>query len=77
MNKDDKVENFKQLLRLRTLFKAVSQLSWNINQLERRYPVDALTDDEVNSLKDAYAGYTDELKAIVDDLGDEIDDKKP
>ena len=72
MNKDDSINNFQRLLRLRTIFKQVSQLSWNISQLEKRYPLESLNEQEANDLITAYQGYAKQLSKANDELKDEL-----
>lgn len=74
MNKDA-VKNFQKLLRLRTIFKQVSQLSWNVTQLEKRYPLDSLTDQEANDLITAYQEYSELLKKADDELKGELNER--
>jgi hypothetical protein len=65
MNCDDRLNCFYKLLQLRTAFKTLSQISWNISSLERRFHIDALSDKDVISLAAAYRQYIHELKEIV------------
>ena len=76
MNSADKLINFRKLLKLRSLFKSVNQLSWNISHFEKRYPVEALTDSEITELIKVYDEYADELRRVVVELNIETDDKK-
>ena len=69
----NKVERFKKLLKLRTIFKQVSQLSWNISTLEKRYPFNTLDDEEVVGLLDSYKEYAKDVKKLNDELEDELD----
>jgi hypothetical protein len=73
---NDAVKNFQKLLRLRTIFKQVSQLSWNVTQLEKRYPLDSLTDEEASSLISAYQEYASLLTKADDELRGELDGKQ-
>lgn len=75
MNKDDSINNFQRLLRLRTIFKQVSQLSWNITQLEKRYPLESLNEQEANDLITAYQQYAKQLSKADDELNDELKEK--
>ena len=76
MNKDDSINNFQRLLRLRTIFKQVSQLSWNITQLEKRYPLESLNEQEANDLITAYQQYAKQLSKADDELKDELYEKE-
>ena len=70
------VATFQKILKLRTILKSLTQLSWNISQLEKRYPIDALNDEEVQGLYKAYSEYAVWLKEINDELGDELNEDK-
>lgn len=72
----NKVERFKKLLKLRTIFKQVSQLSWNISALEKRYPFNTLDDEEIAGLFDSYKEYAKDVKKLNDELEDELDGEK-
>ena len=48
------VEKFRRLLKIRTAFKLVSQISWNVTTLERRFPVDVATNEEIDGLLKSY-----------------------
>ena len=70
------VATFQKILKLRTILKSLTQLSWNISQLEKRYPIDALNNEEVKGLYKAYSEYAVWLKEINDELGDELNEDK-
>ena len=70
------VDTFQKILKLRTILKSLTQLSWNISQLEKRYPIDALNNEEVKGLYKAYSEYAVWLKEINDELGDELNEDK-
>ncbi len=76
MNNDDSIKNFQHLLRLRTIFKQVSQLSWNITQLEKRYPLESLDGTEANDLITAYQQYAQQLARANDELRSELYEKE-
>lgn len=62
--KTNEVSLFNKVLEMRGLLRKISQISWNLNQLEKRYPLDALTDGELKSLYEAYSDYIAEVKSI-------------
>ena len=62
------INQFQKLLKIRAAFKAVSQLSWSVSQLEKHYPLDMLSEDGIQQLLLAYVGFSKELKAIGDEL---------
>jgi len=73
MNDSKNINHFQELLKLRSLFKSVSQLSWNIAQIEKRYPIDSLSEQEVKQLLSAYENFSGELKKIDDELEKELE----
>lgn len=73
MNNGDSIKNFQKLLRLRTIFKQVSQLSWNITQLEKRYPLESLSEKEAENLIVAYQQYVQQLSRANNELKEEND----
>lgn len=68
------INKFQKLLRLRTLFKNVSQLSWNVTTLEKRYPMDSLSEQETTDLIEAYREYSFLLNKANDELLDELNE---
>jgi hypothetical protein len=59
---------FNFLLNIRARFKRVSQISWNINQLEKRYPVETIRDDEIPILIEAYKSQLELLAPAVKEI---------
>jgi len=76
MNKENEVEKFKRLLKLRTIFKQINQISWNITSLEKRYPLDAISNDEIDGLLQSYKEYAQDVKRLNDELKGELDGKR-
>lgn len=64
----NQMNRFQQTLRLRTLFKELSQISWSVTQMERRYPFEALSDEEMNELCQAYLSYGGQLQKLADEV---------
>lgn len=62
------VDIFQNVLKYRTFFKLVSQVSWDIAQLEKRHPLEAANNDELNSIAKAYEEYHKMLKGAVDTI---------
>ena len=75
MNKSESVPLFQKLLQVRASFKSISQLSWSIAQLEKRYPLDTLPEEEIAGLLKAYQAFAKELNEINDELKREISDE--
>jgi len=72
MMNNDEIKSFQKLLRVRTIFKQIGQLSWNISKLEQRFPVDSLTSKEIKSLANSYKEYFLSIQNIYDELKDEF-----
>jgi len=70
----NKVDRFRRLLKLRTIFKQINQLSWNITSLEKRYPFKTINDVEVESLLESYLEYAREVKKLNDKLKEEVNE---
>ena len=70
------INQFQKLLKLRSAFKAVSQLSWSVTQFEKRFPLEVSSDKEIEQLLGAYIEFAKNLKAISDELEEEIDEGK-
>lgn len=74
MNKVNEVDRFKKLLKLRTIFKQINQLSWNITALEKRYPLETITNTEIDGLLNSYVEYADDVKKLNDELEGELNE---
>lgn len=70
-NKMNHIEAYSNILRIRSKFKRLQQLSWNINKLEQAYSIDNLEAKELELLYDTYISLIRELNLIYDELKDE------
>lgn len=68
MKKMNRIEIYTKILNIRTIFKRLTQLSWNISKLEERFRLDDLTDEELSILLDTYLSYSTEINLIKDEL---------
>ena len=75
MNKSESVPLFQKLLQVRASFKSISQLSWSIAQLEKRYPLDTLPEKEIVGLLKAYQSFAEELNKVNDELKKEFNNE--
>lgn len=71
------IEIYSKILQVRTIFKKLQQLSWNISKLEQRYNIDEMSDQDLSSLLEAYSSYIPSIKIICDELKDEKPNNKP
>lgn len=65
------IQAYSNILRIRSKFKRLQQLSWNINKLEQAYQIDNLGAEELELLYDTYVSLIKELNIIYDELKDE------
>lgn len=70
-NKMNHIEAYSNILRIRSKFKRLQQLSWNINKLEQAYQIENLDPKELELLYDTYVSLIRELNLIYDELKDE------
>lgn len=70
------IQTYTNLLRLRNAMKRLQQLSWTVTQLEKKYDIDLLSDEEKADLHDAYISYAPEIKMILDELTSNASNKK-
>ena len=70
-NKMNHIEAYSNILRIRSKFKRLQQLSWNLSKLEQAYQIDNLEAEELELLYDTYVSLIKELNIIYDELKDE------
>ena len=66
------IEKYSQLVKLRDLLKDVQQLSWNINNVEKKYPLDSLLESDYESLLKVYIEFEGEIEGIARFFREEI-----
>ena len=66
------ITTYAKLLKARTLFKRIQQLSWTVSKIEQKYNIDEMNPEDQNKLFEAYNSFLPELKNIYDELKDEI-----
>lgn len=62
---------YTKILKIRTIFKRIQQLSWTINKMEQKYNVDNMESKDQSILLNAYLEFIDELENILDELKNE------
>jgi len=65
------IRAYSNILRIRSKFKRLQQLSWNINKLEKQYQIDNMSPEDLIMLYDTYKSLIGELNLIYDELKDE------
>lgn len=56
------IEQYNKLRKIRDSFKKVTQLSYNISQIDRRFPIENLEDQSIEPMLKVYRDFTKELK---------------
>ena len=67
------ITNFNKVLSIRAVLKRIGQLSWNIKQIDERYPVETIDDDKVKELLTAYTELAKEVSEILSELQHELE----
>lgn len=70
-NQMNHIEIYSNVLRIRSKFKRVQQLSWNVNKLEQKFDIEAIEDDELESLYKTYLSLIEELELTYNELKNE------
>ena len=65
------IKAYSNILKIRTKFKRLQQLSWTLSKLEQQYNIDNLEPKELELLHGTYVSMVDELYLIYDELKDE------
>ena len=67
MNKMN-IEQYNKLRKIRDSFKKITQLSYNISQIDRRFPIESLEDESIEPMLKVYNDFYNELKQAVSDI---------
>ena len=71
-NMMNRIEIYSNVLRIRSKFKRVQQLSWNVSKIEQKFDVENIEDDdELKALYEAYLSLIDELELTYNELKNE------
>ena len=65
MNESSELALYLKVLNLRTHFKAISQISWNISSLQKRYPIKSANKKQLIMLQAEYVKYVDWLEETI------------
>lgn len=65
------IQAYTDVLRIRSKFKRLQQLSWTVSKMEQRFPVEEVDAKKYEHLRIAYKSMVDELTLIYDELKDE------
>jgi hypothetical protein len=75
-NQMNRIEIYSNVLRIRSKFKRVQQLSWNVNQLEQKFDIENIEEDELESLYKTYLSLIGELELTYNELKNERKDER-
>jgi hypothetical protein len=67
----NEITSYSNILRIRSKFKRLQQLSWNISKLEKAYNLDDISPKDYPPLYETYISLIMELENIYDELKDE------
>lgn len=62
------IEIYNEIVHIRTMLKSVQQLSWDIQALEKRYPLMSALDDDLPSILEIYRGLLDRLLNLTNEV---------
>lgn len=71
------LELYNKLLKIRGLFNKVQQISWQSNQLAKKFPIDQLTKEEQLKLLNFYFEMLPDLRDILNQLESEYETNRP
>ena len=63
----NEIQLFDEILTLRNKLKAIQQLSWELSQLDRRYPLEQISSDQYESLRKAYLDRLRQAREVIKD----------
>lgn len=67
MNKMN-IQKYNRLRKIRDAFKKITQLSFNISQIERRFPIDTLDEQSFDPMLKVYEDFLKELDLAQKDI---------
>lgn len=73
MKDEQRIDLTRKVLRIRTIFKLISQVSWNLAQLEKNFPINHVDIYTLNSLLDAYQEHFNMLEEAMEKFYKEFD----
>lgn len=71
----NEIQTYSDLLRIRSKFKRIQQLSWNISKIEKMYILEDVNPKKYKDLYETYQSLIGELENIYDELKDERQQK--
>lgn len=71
----NKMAYYTKLSNIRNWLRQVQQISWNVNQFDKKFPLEKVDESEYDNLLEAYQGFMAEVIRIAQNLED-LDDIK-
>lgn len=59
ISSSNNIRIYNEIVRLRNIMKVVQQLSWDVTTMDKRYPLDKLSEDELPDVLEAFQGFYD------------------
>ena len=72
---DNPISIYRKLVKIRDLLKDIQQLSWNITQLDKKFPLDKLKEKDYPALLRAYLEFGYEINSLAHLFREETDDE--
>lgn len=69
--RDRELSQYSRLIALRNILKEVQQLSWNITQLDKKFPIENAEDFGYDELINTYLEFGDSILSIADNFKEE------
>jgi chromosome segregation ATPase len=64
---NNEIRQYDYILSLRNKLKAIQQLSWELSQLDKRYPLEATEPSQYKDLIEAYEARMRQAKEVLDE----------
>lgn len=71
-----KISDYDDMRRFKDALKHITQLSFNISQFDKKYPLEYMTEQTYAEVLKVYLGYRRELSKIAEEIDEVIRDMK-
>lgn len=68
MKNSTNISLYTKVLAIRASFKQLQQISWQVNNLEKKYPLEILSENELAELHSTYTQFIPELELLLEKL---------
>jgi len=66
--KKAQIASYRELIKLKNILKRIQQLSWNVTQFNKRFPLENANSSSYSELKKAFLEFGEEVKDISQDF---------